>query len=225
MDFANTTALAWEVYTEDINVWAASFSSNLGEAQVYLDGTYSDNMPFIDVSSVLRGDGLLQRSEVIRGHYWQISTGFTDIYTALPWLSEQIVVLGEVHYQGNNLGDSELIYPPLGLSPGPRHNMTVTESAWGYKMLVRLQYFSVIPGVDLTVPISFSHDVDGYGNAIAMNNVLKEDQKVASVGMDAFYLTNWQFSAKYSWYFGNDIAQDRVISDRDNMALSVRYLF
>ena len=58
-----------------------------------------------------------------------------------------------------------------------------------------------------------------------MNNVLKEDQKVASVGMDAFYLTNWQFSAKYSWYFGNDIAEDRVISDRDNMALSVRYLF
>jgi hypothetical protein len=225
VDLISQTAIAREVYTEDINVWAASFSSNLWEAQVYLDGAYSDNMPFIDVSSVLGDNGLLKRSEVIRGHYWQVSAGFTDVYTALPWLSEQIVVLGEVNYQGNNLGGSELIYPPLGISPGSRHNMTVTESAWGYKMLVRLQYFAVVPGVDITVPISFSHDVDGYGNAIAMNNVLKEEQKVASVGMDAFYLTNWQFSAKYSWYFGNDIAQDRVISDRDNMALSVRYIF
>ncbi len=88
-----------------------------------------------------------------------------------------------------------------------------------------LQYYSVIPGMDLTVPITFKHDVDGYGNAIALNNALKEDQKNASFGVDAFYLTNWQFSAKYSWFFGNDDPEDLVISDRDNFALSMKYIF
>jgi len=225
VDLGAATGTAWEVYTDDIDVWAASFSTNVGEAQVYLDGVYSDNMPFIDLSSSLGDDNILTRSNVVRGHYWQVSAGFTDVYTAFPWLAEQIILLGEVHYQGNNLGSSELVRPPdLGFTP-PGTNMQATESAWGYQLLARLQYFAVLPGVDLTVPISFAHDVDGYGNAIALNNVLKEDQKVAAIGVDAFYLTNWQFSAKYSWYFGNDIPEDRVLSDRDNIALSVKYLF
>ncbi|MEH6519512.1 MAG: DUF1302 family protein [Halioglobus sp.] len=226
VDLNTSSGTAWEVYTEDIDVWSASFSTNLAEAQVYLDAAYSDNMPFIDLSSVLGDDGVLTRSEVVRGHYWQASAGFTDIYTALPWLSEQITVLGEVHYQGNNLGGSRLVRPPAaGFSPGPGDSMAVTDTAWGYQLLVRLQYYAVLPGLDLTVPINFKHDVDGYGNAIALNNGLKEDQKVASLGVDAFYLTNWQFSAKYSWYFGNNIPEDRVLSDRDNIAISMKYLF
>ena len=225
IDLATLEGNAWEVYTSDINVWAASFSTTVWEAQVYLDGAYSDNMPFIDLSSSLGSDNVLTRSSVVRGHYWQISAGFTDIYTAFPWLADQVILLGEVHYQGDNLGGSKLVPPPpLGFSP-PGTNMAVTDTAWGYQLLARLQYFSVLPGIDLTVPISFAHDVDGYGNAIALNNVLKEDQKVASLGIDAFYLTNWQFSAKYSWYFGNDNPDDRVLSDRDNIALSVKYIF
>jgi hypothetical protein len=54
---------------------------------------------------------------------------------------------------------------------------------------------------------------------------LKENQKNASIGVDAFYLTNWQFSAKYSWYFGNDNPEDQVLSDRDNVAISMKYVF
>ena len=225
IDLATFTGSLRAVYTEDIDVWAGSFSTTVGQAQVYMDGAYSDNMPFIDLSSVLGDDGILSRSAVVRGHYWQVSAGFTDIYTAFPWLSEQIIVLGEINYQGNNLGGSELIAPPGDGFSDPGTNMAVTESAWGYSLVARLQYYSVLPGLDLTVPISFKHDVDGYGNAIALNNVLKEDQKVAAIGVDAFYLTNWQFSAKYAWYFGNDIPEDRVLSDRDNIALSVRYSF
>jgi len=224
IDLATFNATTREVYTEDINVWAGSFSTTLGEAQVYLDGAYSDNMPFIDLSSALGADGILKRSDVVRGHYWQVSAGFTDVYTALPRLAEQIVLLGEVNYQGNNLGGSELIPPPLGFSD-PGTNMAVTESAWGYSLLAQLQYFSVLPGMDITLPISFKHDVEGYGNAIALNNGLKEGQKVAAIGVDAFYLTNWQFSAKYAWYFGNDNPEDRVLTDRDNFAISAKYVF
>ena len=224
LNLTTFTGTTREIYADDIDIWAGSFSTTLGEAQVYMDGAYSDNMPFIDLSSVLGADGILKRSDVIRGHYWQLSAGFTDIYTALPWLAEQIILLGELNYQGNNLGGSSLVPPPLGFND-PGTNMAVTETAWGYSILAQLQYFSVLAGMDITVPISFKHDVDGYGNAIALNNGLKEGQKVAAIGVDAFYLTNWQFSAKYAWYFGNDKPEDRVLSDRDNIALSVKYTF
>ncbi len=108
--------------------------------------------------------------------------------------------------------------------PGER-NLRVTDTAWGYQFRVQLKYFSVLQGLDVTVPITFKHDVDGYGNANALGNGLVEDMKTASVGFDAFYLTNWQFSGKYAWYWGNDIPDDRTLSDRDNVSLSIKYVF
>lgn len=214
-----------EVYADDIPLWGASFSTLLGEAQVYMDGVYSDDMPFVDVTSEFNEEGNFERSKLVRGHYWQLAAGFTDIYTALPWLSEQITVLGEVLYQGNNLGASELIPPPLGITPPGERNLKVTDTAWGYQFRVQLKYYSVIQGMDVTVPITFKHDVDGYGNANALGNGLVEDLKTASLGFDAFYLTNWQISGKYAWYWGNDAPDDRTLSDRDNLSLSIKYVF
>ena len=88
-----------------------------------------------------------------------------------------------------------------------------------------LKYFQIIRGMDVTVPITFRHDVDGYGNSIALNNGLKEDLKTASIGFDAFYLTNWQFSGKYAWFFGNDDPLDGTLDDRDNISFSIKYRF
>ena len=216
---------AREVYEDDISLWGTSFSTTVGEAQVYLDGVYSDNMPFVDVTSEFNTDGNLERSKMIRGHYWQVAGGFTDIYTAFPWLSEQIVVLGEVLYQGNNLGVNELLRPPAGITPPGERNLTVTDTAWGYQLSAQLKYFSVLPGLDITVPIFFKHDVDGYGNANGLSNGLVEDMKTASLGFDAFYLSNFQFSGKYAWYWGNNIPDDRTLADRDNVSLSIKYTF
>lgn len=214
-----------EVYEDDIPLWGSSFSTTVGEAQVYLDGVYSDDMPFVDVTSEFNANGTFERSKMIRGHYWQVAGGFTDIYTAFPWLSEQIVVLGEVLYQGNNLGGNELLRPPAGVTPPGERNLTVTDTAWGYQLSAQLKYFSVLPGLDITVPIFFKHDVDGYGNANGLSNGLVEDMKSASLGFDAFYLSNFQFSGKYAWYWGNNIPADRTLADRDNVSLSVKYAF
>jgi Protein of unknown function (DUF1302) len=214
-----------EVYEDDISLWGTTFSTTVGEAQVYLDGVYSDNMPFVDITSEFNADGNFERSKMVRGHYWQVAGGFTDIYTAFPWLSEQIVVLGEVLYQGNNLGGSELIPPPDGVTPEGERNLKVTDTAWGYQFRVQLNYFSVIPGMDVTVPITFKHDVDGYGNANGLTNGLVEDMKTASLGFDANYLSNWQFSGKYAWYWGNNDPDNRTLADRDNVSITVKYAF
>ncbi|PLW70091.1 DUF1302 domain-containing protein [Pseudohalioglobus lutimaris] len=225
LDLGGGDSFFREVYTEDIDVWAASFSGNLSEAEVYIDLAYSDNMPFVDVSSQFTDDGYFTRSDVTRGHYWQASVGFSDVYTALPWLSPSIAVLAEAHVQGNNLGESDLIPPPAGITPPGERNLKVTDSAWGYQAVVTLRYFSVIQGMDMNVIGTFRHDVEGYGNAIGLNNGLKEDLMTASIGATAYYLTNWQFDAKYAWYFGNDDAADQTLDDRDNISIGVKYRF
>jgi hypothetical protein len=214
-----------EVYLDDIPLWGASMSSLVGEAQVYLDAVYSEEMPFVDLTSEFGEGGTFERSKMVRGHYYQVALGFTDIYTAFPWLSEQITLLGEALYQGNNLGVDEIIPPPAGITPPGERNLRVTDTAWGYQFRVQMKYYSVIQGMDVTVPITFKHDVDGYGNANALSNGLVEDMKTASIGFDAFYLTNWQFSGKYAWYWGAEIPDDRTLADRDNISLSVKYVF
>jgi hypothetical protein len=221
----NSQSYFREVYAQDIDVWSGSFTGNLGEAEVYLDLAYSDNMPFVDVTSEFGALGNFERSKVVRGHYWQASAGFTDIYTALPWLAPQIVLLAEAHVQGNNIGESDLIPPPNDITPPGERNLKVTDTAWGYQAVATLRYFSVIQGVDMDVVGFFRHDVDGYGNAIGLNNGLKEDVKTASLGATAYYLSNWQFDVKYAWYFGNDDAADQTLDDRDNISIGVKYRF
>ena len=56
-------------------------------------------------------------------------------------------------------------------------------------------------------------------------NGLKEDNKSASIGVDAFYLNDWQFTAKYAWYFGRDEPRDGLITDRDNLSIVAKYRF
>jgi hypothetical protein len=215
VDLAGVDSSAREVYLDDIEVWQGSMSTNVGEAQVYADLAYSDSAPFVNVSQALNADGLLVVSQVERGHYWQGVFGMTDVYTAFPWLSEQITLVAEAMVQGNNKGESKL----------EGSDYVVTDTSWGYQFRLILNYYSVIPGMDMEVPITFKHDVDGYGNPNAMNNGLKEDQKAASLGVDAFYLTNWQFSAKYSWYFDDDGDVPNLLGDRDNLSISMKYTF
>ncbi len=217
LDAVDTSAsFIQEIYTEDITTWSGSFSTNLGEAQVYMDMSYSPDMPFVDTNPKVVGgpDGLrMTNSDVIRGHYWQVSTGFTDMYTAFPLLSEQIIVLGELLYQGNNLGESDL--SSTGLK--------ATDTAWGYQLRAIFKYFAVIPGMDVSVPVFFRHDVEGYGNAIGLN-AMTEGKKSAGVGVDAFYVSNWQFGLKYAWFFGDE-DPDNKTRDRDNVSLTMKYAF
>lgn len=202
-----------EVYLEDIDVWQFGFNTTWGEASVYADLVYSDSVPFVDTSQFFNDQGQLVASSVTRGHYRQLVVGMLDAYTALPWLAERVNLTAEAVYQSNNLGT------------GNREDNTygVTDDAWAYRFNAILQYYSVLPGLDIDIPLSFQHDVKGYGASV-MNSLI-EDQKWASIGVHGYYLSNWEFDVKYSFYFGNDDLEEPILSDRDNLAINVKYKF
>jgi hypothetical protein len=79
--------------------------------------------------------------------------------------------------------------------------------------------------MDVIVPITFRHDVKGYGNAIALGNGLEEDQKRAGITVQADYLSNWEFKASYAWYFDEKENLENALIDRDNFSISVKYRF
>jgi Protein of unknown function (DUF1302) len=213
LDLAGETT-SQEIYLEDIDFWQFGVNTTWGEASIYADLAYSHNAQFIDQTQYLNDQGQLVAADVARGDYRQAVVGITDGYTAFPWLSPQIILTAEAIYQSNDLGEDDKEGTPY----------IATDDAWGYQFLVILKYYSVIAGMDLDVPISFRHDVEGYG-ASMLKNVLIEGQKWASVGVNALYLNNWEIQAKYSFYFGNDDPGEPVLSDRDNVALSIKYKF
>ena len=212
-----------EVYVEDIKSWNFSVSGNVGEAEVYADVYYSDDIPFIDTSeNFVLGDtpfGLqpvgLVASDTERDEYWQVTVGMSDVYTAFKWLSPSIALLAEVIYTQNDLGKGDIEDTPY----------LVTDDAWGYQFAITPRYFNVIQGMDVIVPISFRHDFKGYGNAIALGNGLEEEQMRAGIKVQADYLTNWQFSASYAWYMGEKNDLENGLIDRDNFSVAVKYRF
>lgn len=217
IDLSGPGSYIEEIYAEDIPSWNIAVSGNLGEAEIYADVFYSDDTPFVDQTEefIFDGDNVgLIRSKVVRDDYWQVTVGMSDLYTAFKWLSPSIAFNAEVLYQGNNLGENDLVAP-----------WTVTDDAWGYQFALTPRYFNVIQGMDGTISLAFRHDVHGYGNAIALGNGLEEDQKKASITATGNYLGKWEFKATYAVFWDEKEKGDYLIKDRDNLSFSAKYRF
>lgn len=213
-----------EVYVEDIKSWNFNISGNIGEAEVYADVFYSDDMPFLDIGQTyVLGDtpfgqqpvGIIA-SDTERDEYIQVTAGMADVYTNFQWLSKSVSLALEVLYTKNDLGEGSL----------EDTNYLVTDDAWGYQFAITPKYYNVIrQGLDVDVTVFFRHDVSGYGNAIGLGNGLEEDQKRASISATGNYLSNWQFKATYAWYFDEKEDLENAYDDRDNFSLAVKYRF
>ncbi|MGI9289530.1 MAG: DUF1302 domain-containing protein [Pseudomonadales bacterium] len=189
------------VYEDDIRTYAGSVSTLVGEASLLVDVLYSPNMAFIESTPF--------PSDVVRGHLFQSSVSWTDTIGQSA-LADQIFYIGEVVYTRNNLGDNELEGSAFG----------VTDDAWAYAARVILNYESVLPGLDLEVPIVFQHQVEGHASGV---NQFVDNTRQFSIGVDAFYLEVWKLNVTYAAFSGGGAANS--VKDRDNISLSVKYTF
>ena len=187
-------------YVEDISTYGATMSTLLGNASILIDVLYSPNMHF------QKQDPL---PEVVRGHLFQASVGLTDTF-GQGALWDEIIYLAEVLYTRNNLGEGDL----------ENSAYIVTEDAWAYQTRVSFNYRNVLTGLDLEIPVVFRHEVEGA--AVGVNS-LKDNTRDFSIGVDAYYLDQWQFNLTYATFAGGGV--ENTIKDRDNVSFSVKYTF
>jgi hypothetical protein len=95
-----------------------------------------------------------------------------------------------------------------------------TPFSWGYRVRFSLNYQDVMAGVNLTPTLALSQDVSGYSPEPGGNFV--EGRKSVGLSLKAEYLNNYTATVGYTNYFGG---RYNVISDRDNVSLSVSYAF
>ncbi len=172
-----------------------------------------------------------------RHRVWTAQTTLTKVFG--PTLgSQQFTLLGEVGGVWANLPDKSVLrYDGPGTftsglqsfmnSAGfPTFNATPTAAfaddfSWGYQLLGRLDYNNVLPNVNMTPSIAFTHDVRG-NTPLPLGNFIR-DRKSVNVAVEFTYRNAWSFELRYVNFFA--AGRFNLLSDRDYVATTVKYSF
>ncbi|TNF33145.1 MAG: DUF1302 domain-containing protein [Gammaproteobacteria bacterium] len=182
-------------YYDEVRLYGMSFSTVIGTTSIGGELSYRPNMPVVSSSLV----GTPERTG-----FYQASVNGTHIFGP-SWLSDGTTVVFEVVTgQHDTYHDQDLRFD---------------SAAWAASVRTEFAYNSVLPGVDLTVPVFYSQ---GFEGTIKEMNIT-EHAKVFSIGLNLLYLQQLEAGISYTTYFGGDI--DNWINDRDNIALTLKYSF
>jgi hypothetical protein len=202
-----------DYYHQDIDLLGVSFSTLVGDVQVNGEFAYHiDAMPTQEVRPTLDTEsGNYFTPEFHEGDYGQFNLGFSYLTGSTP-ISDDIVLTGEAVYVRTELNPDQLLRKE-------NISMKNTRDAWGYTLAMTLNYKSVLPGLDIDVPINFKHTPDGVWKTLT----LQEDAKSASMGLRFKYLGNWKSNLKYTTFWGNK--NEHRNHDRDNISFDITYTF
>jgi len=102
------------------------------------------------------------------------------------------------------------------LRPGEGY---VTESAWGYRAVAKLDYPNAFAGVSVSPQISWKHDVNG----VSPTPEFQEDRQALGLGVTFSYKDTYNLGVSYTSYL-NDGDFD-VLRDRDFVSMNASVSF
>jgi hypothetical protein len=202
-----------DFYQQDIDLWGVSFSTLVGDVQVNGEVSYhEDALPTQETRPTLNPEtGNYSTPDFHTGYMTQANLGFLYIIGDNV-LADGMNLVGEAVYVRTNLSPGELLREE-------NISMKNTKNAWGYTVGLTLNYKSVLPGLDLDVPINFKHTPSGIWKTLS----LQEDAKSANIGVRFKYLNNWRGNLKYTTFWGNK--DEHGNHDRDNISFDITYTF
>jgi hypothetical protein len=89
--------------------------------------------------------------------------------------------------------------------------------AWGYNVALTPNWYQVIPGLDLKLPISYQ----GRPNGSAVTQVFTEKDDRLGIGLDFIYRGVYTFNLRYVDYLNEENSR----SDRDYVSATIKYTF
>lgn len=196
-------------YAENVRTVGASVTSSIGQLNWALEGSLRSNAPLASDPAVL-GLGPIASCgsskadpcfAVGRTAHLQLS----GIYVLQPgplWGGGAVV--GELAYN-RTLDVTKDIFAlgPNGSSVGLGGlDPHTTKGAWAFRMLFEPQYFQVLPGLDLSVPVGLGWNFGGRSSAIFNFAGGSSDAGDLSIGLKAKYQNAWNASLTWTEYFG-----------------------
>jgi hypothetical protein len=196
-------------YAENVRTVGASVTSSIGQLNWALEGSVRSNAPLAGDPAVLGLGPILACGgkddpcyPVGRTAHLQLS----GIYVLQPgplWGGGALV--GELAYN-RTLKVTKDIFAigPGGTSVGLGGlDPNTTKGAWAFRMIFEPQYFQVLPGLDLSVPIGLGYNFGGRSSAIFNFAGGASRAGDLSVGLKGKYQNAWNIALSVTDYFGS----------------------
>ncbi|PWR19532.1 DUF1302 domain-containing protein [Zavarzinia aquatilis] len=219
-----------QVFGEDIFTVGASASTLIGDTNVAGEISFRDNMPLVASGNavIIPGNTTADGGDnaafpVGRTLHANVSAISVFNESAL-WQGASII--GEFAYNNRLSIDKN----------ADQLDPLATKDAGALQFIFTPEYFQVLPGVDLQVPIGVSYGLFGRSS---VSGVLfpSEGGGVISLGVKADYQKTWQASLSFAHYYGSEgsiVLYDTAVpelsyknfhGDRDFIALSIQRTF
>jgi len=200
-------------YFEDVKLTGISFSSKVGDSV-----QYAGDLSYRDGASVYLNNGA-----PTTGQIWQGNLNASYILGP-SFLAQQSTFMAEVVHQHIAGVDSLTITGGGEGVYGTFDKFLSATQTRGSTLLgigAYMDYPSIANGVDLNTKVVWTQNVDG-----SAYQGLGRDEKRLTVGGDFKYLGNFQVGITYVAYLSSpDIAQGRLMADRDYLSLNAKYAF
>ncbi|SHH30952.1 Protein of unknown function [Hydrocarboniphaga daqingensis] len=109
----------------------------------------------------------------------------------------------------------------LRINPTQQTSGFATAFAWGYRMFARATFSNLYRGISLVPTLLWFHDINGVSSANTPNYL--KGRKMAISVLEAQMTQNFRISLQHQMFSGGGAYN--LISDRDNVALSLAYAF
>lgn len=181
------------VFAEDIRAYGVSASTSIGDANVAAEVSIRDNAPLVSLTMPdFTGTGDNDRNPLYavgRTAHAQVSM-IQLLNRSSMW--DGAVLLGEIAWNRT----LSIKKNAAALDPN------TTRDALGMRVVFEPQYFQVLDGVDISVPIGLGYTLSGRSSAVAGFGVRHGGD--FNIGIKGDYLKVWQFSLAYTHFLGSE---------------------
>lgn len=193
-------------YGQDIKTVGASVTSSIGQLNWALEGSLRWNAPLTSDPAVLGLGPVLRCGNdddhpcyaVGRTAHLNLSGIYVLGPTAL-WQGGAIV--SELAWNRTLSVTKDIFAPYAGSGLGGLDPHT-TKDAFAFRVQFEPQYFQVLPGLDLSIPISLGYNFGGRSSAIFNFAGGASDAGDYSIGLKGKYQSVWNMALTYTNYFG-----------------------
>lgn len=219
-----------QVFGENIRTIGASVSTLVGETNVAAEMSFRDNMPLVasGLAVILPGNTTADGDDNAafpKGRTFHLNMSAISVLGASP-LWDGASFIGEFAFNRRlSITDNADQLDPLA-----------TRSAGAIQFVFTPEYFQVMPGLDLQVPIGVSYGLFGRSS---VNGALfpSENGGSISIGVKADYQKTWQAGINYTHYIGSagsvirygtavpENSYENFHGDRDFISLSIQRTF
>ena len=187
------------MYAKDVDVYGASVSTVLGETNVAAEMSMRHNTPLAPLGDLVitttSGTDNKRNTPYARGNTFHLNLSAITVLAASP-LWEGASFVGEFAY--NRL--LEVDRNPVNALGLTALNTTHTRDHGAFRFVFQPEYFQVLPGVDLQVPIGVGYGLFGRS---AVFQLAPEHGGDVSIGINANIQNAWRASLTVTHYFGS----------------------